>query len=95
MITGVRKGKICLYIQHPLKPWFALMVRDRICIYRILHELSLNINFYETGLGNVIQLAFGVGFSISHDFSACTDPSHDKLSSGFLHVASQDYIRQV
>jgi len=71
------------------------MVRDRICIYRILHELSFNINFYETGLGNVIQLAFGVGFSISHDFSACTDPSHDKLSSGFLHVAFQDYIRQV
>jgi len=27
-------------------------------MYRILHESSFNINFYETSLGNVIKQAF-------------------------------------
>ena len=34
-------------------------------IYRIIHELSFNINIYEKGQGNVIKCAFGEFYNMS------------------------------
>jgi len=65
---------------------------------RILHELSLNINFYETSLGNVVRkplvslITFGNNertilfikwILIAHG------PGTALFSTGFSHVASQ------